>query len=85
MNDPIVDEVRRVRDAHAAMFDYELDVSFRDIKKEEQKNDLKFVSYPSRRIEPTQTLQPTEGALPVSQDENPPETVPAAEAEAFGG
>lgn len=32
MNDPIVDEVRRVRDAHAARSNYDLDAIFRDIK-----------------------------------------------------
>jgi hypothetical protein len=36
MNDPIVDEVRRVRDAHAARFNYDLDAIFRDIKEQEK-------------------------------------------------
>lgn len=35
MNDPIVEEVRRVRDAHAAMFNYDLDAIFQDIKEQE--------------------------------------------------
>ena len=51
MNDPIVDEVRRVRDAHAAMFNYDLDAIFQDIKEQEKKSGLKFVSYPPRRLE----------------------------------
>lgn len=34
MNDPIVDEVRRVRDANAAKFNYNLDAIFQDIKEE---------------------------------------------------
>lgn len=55
MNDPIVDEVRRVRDAHAAMFNYDLDAIFRDIKEQEKKSGLRFVSYPPRRAEPNQT------------------------------
>ena len=54
MNDPIVDEVRRVRDAHAAMFNYDLDAIFQDIKEEEKKSGLKFVSYPPRRTAPPQ-------------------------------
>ncbi len=58
MNDPIVDEVRRVRDAHAAMFNYDLDAIFQDIKEQEKKSGLKFVSYPPRRKEPNQALQP---------------------------
>jgi hypothetical protein len=66
MNDPIVDEVRRVRDAHAAMFNYDLDAIFRDIKEQEKMSGLKFVSYPPRSTEPNQALQPTGAAISVS-------------------
>ena len=52
MNDPIVEEVRRIRDAHAAMFDYDLDAIFQDIKEQEKKSGLKFVSYPPRQAAP---------------------------------
>jgi hypothetical protein len=45
MNDPIVDEVRRVRDAHAARFNYDLDAIFRDIKEQEKKSGRTFVSF----------------------------------------
>ncbi len=45
MNDPIVDEVRRVRDAHAARFNYDLDAIFRDIKEQEKNSGLTFVSF----------------------------------------
>ncbi len=44
MIDPIVDEVRRIRDAHAALFNYDLDAIFQDIKEQEKKSGLKFVS-----------------------------------------
>ena len=44
MNDPIVDEVRRIRDAHAARFNYDLDAIFRDIKERERKSGHKFVN-----------------------------------------
>jgi hypothetical protein len=44
MNNPNVDEVRRVRDAHAAIFNYNLDAIFLDIKEQEKKSGLKFVS-----------------------------------------
>ena len=37
MNDPIVDEVRRVRDAHASRFNYDLDAIFCDIKERRKK------------------------------------------------
>jgi hypothetical protein len=52
MNDPIVDEVRSVRDAHAARFNYDLDAIFRDIKEQEQKSGLKFVAGAARPAAP---------------------------------
>lgn len=52
MTDPIVDEVRQVRDAHAASFDYDLDAIFRDIKEQEKQSGLTFVSYPPRPVAP---------------------------------
>ena len=59
MNDPIVDEVRRIRDAHAARFNYDLDAIFQDIKEQERKSKLQFVAPPTNRVEPEQELQPT--------------------------
>jgi hypothetical protein len=37
MHDPLVNEVRRIRDAHAARFNYGLDAIFCDIKEQEKK------------------------------------------------
>ena len=79
MNDPIVDEVRRVRDAHAAMFNYDLDAIFQDIKEQEKTSGLKFVSYPPRRTEPNQALQPTGAALPASPSSTSQPAAPATE------
>jgi hypothetical protein len=79
MNDPIVDEVRRVRDAHAAMFNYDLDAIFLDIKEQEKKSGLKFVSYPPRRIGPNKAQQPAGAANSVSPDSTSAEATPAAE------
>jgi hypothetical protein len=62
MNDPIVDEVRRVRDAHAAQFDYDLDAIFRDIKEQEHKSGLKFVAGVARQSVPNRPSQPTAAA-----------------------
>jgi hypothetical protein len=81
MNDPIVDEVRRVRDAHAAMFNYDLDAIFQDIKEQEKKSGLKFVSFPPRQIAPNQALQPTGAATPVSENSQVAEAAPGAELE----
>jgi len=79
MNDPIVDEVRRVRDAHAAMFNYDLDAIFQDIKEQEKRSGLNFVSYPPRKAEPNTELQPAGTAVPVSPGLEPLKAAPATE------
>ena len=43
--DPIVDEIRRIRDEHAARFNYDLDAIYQDIKEQEKRSGLKFVSF----------------------------------------
>lgn len=70
MIDPIVDEVRRIRDAHAAMFNYDLDAIFQDIKEQEKKSGLKFVSYPPRKIEPDKVQHTTGVSISVSPGSN---------------
>ena len=79
MNDPIIDEVRRIRDAHAARFNYDLDAIFRDIKEREKKRGLEFVHGVARQPMPNQTLQPTGAAIPVSHGSKLLEAAPAAE------
>jgi hypothetical protein len=79
MNDPIVDEVRRIRDAHAARFNYDLDAIFRDIKEREKKSGLMFVQGVARQSVPNQALQPTGAAISVSQGSESPKAAPAAE------
>lgn len=59
MNDPIVEEVRRIRDAHAARFNYDLDAIFADIKEQERKSGRVFVSIPVDES-PEQSRPPTE-------------------------
>ena len=59
MNDPIVDEVRRIRDAHAAHFNYDLDAIYQDIKEQERKSNRKFVSLMRENIAPEKATQPT--------------------------
>jgi hypothetical protein len=79
MNDPIVDEVRRIRDAHAARFNYDLDAIFRDLKEREKKSGLKFVGGVARQAMPNEPLQPTEAAISACPDSILPEAAPAAE------
>lgn len=47
--DPLVEEVRRVRDAHAKRFGYDLDAIFADLKEQERTSSRKFVRLPPRR------------------------------------
>ena len=79
MNDPIVDEVRRVRDAHAARFNYDLYAIFLDIKKREKERGLHFVDGVARQSIPNQALPPTGAAIPVSRDIQSLPAAPAAE------
>jgi hypothetical protein len=59
MTDPIVEEVRRVRDAHAARFNYDLDAIFQDIKEQERKSGHQFVSGTARPAAPKKALKRT--------------------------
>jgi len=52
MNDPIVDEVRRIRDAYAAAFNYDADAIFRDIKEQEKRSGRKYVSFANVKVPP---------------------------------
>jgi hypothetical protein len=73
MNDPIVDEIRQVRDAHAARFNYDLDAIFRDIKEQETKSGLTFVSGVARQPPPN----PSPPAIPVAVHPQLPQVGPA--------
>ena len=76
MNDPIVDEVRSIRAAHAERFNYDLWAIFRDLKEQQVRSGLKFVSFAE---EPNQALQLTGAAIPSPRDNQPLPAAPAAE------
>lgn len=48
--DPIVEEVRKVREEHAARFNYDLEAIYRDLKEQESKSKRLFSSYPPRKM-----------------------------------
>ena len=48
--DPIVEEVRKVREAHAAQYDYDLKVIYQAIKREEADSRRKFVKLLPKHI-----------------------------------
>ena len=47
-NDPIVEEVRRIREAYAKRFDFDLNVIAQDLRKREQDQPERLVSYPPK-------------------------------------
>jgi hypothetical protein len=49
MKDPIVEEVRRARDAHARQFNYDLDAIVEDLQTREKELGLATVSLPPER------------------------------------
>ena len=54
-DDPIVEEVRRIRDAHAAKFNYDLQAIFQDIKEHEKSSGRVYVSFTNDEPEPQET------------------------------
>ena len=48
--DPIIAELRAVRDRHAARFDYDLAAIFRDIRVMQETSGRDHVRYPARRV-----------------------------------
>ena len=48
-NDPIVDEVRKVRDEHAKKFNYDLQAIVADLKKQQKASRRKFVTLPPKK------------------------------------
>ena len=47
--DPIITEVRAIRDEYAARFDYDVGKMFRDLHDRQNASDRKYVCYPARR------------------------------------
>ena len=50
MTDPIVAEVKRIREEHAAKFNYDLEAIFADLQRREAKSNATFLSFPVKRI-----------------------------------
>jgi hypothetical protein len=50
--DPIVEEVRRVREEYAAQFGYDLEAIYRDLQEREARGEFTTVRRPPRRPEP---------------------------------
>ena len=62
LRDSIVEDVRKVRDEHAAQFNYDLDAIFADMKRIETESKEPRVSFGPRRIpktSPSAAVEPT--------------------------
>ena len=47
--DPIIAELRAIREAYAAQFDYDVDAIFRDIRARQEASGREYVRLPARR------------------------------------
>ena len=61
--DPIVEEVRQLREAYAEEFDYDLWAIHRDLKAQEEASGRKVVSFPPKR---RRNVEPTDPAAAIS-------------------
>lgn len=66
--DPIVAEIRRFREEHAARFNYDLRAICEDLREQERKSGRRFVSYPPRRIAPEDSVAGGTVAEPVDNE-----------------
>ena len=48
--DPIVEEVREIRQKHARKFDYDPEAIFKDLKRHQNESEYEVVSFPARRV-----------------------------------
>ena len=50
LNDPVVEEIRRIRDEHAARFNYDLDAIFDDFERSQKELGLPLITLPPNRL-----------------------------------
>jgi len=75
IRDPIVEEVRAIREQLAARFDFDIRKIVEDARRRQASTHARVVSFQK----PNQTLQPTGAAAPVSSSTTFPTAAPAAE------
>jgi hypothetical protein len=81
MNDPLVEEVRRIRGEHAARSHYDLWAIFRDFQEQQKRSGLTFVSFADGPDEaaPRLELLPAGFANPIAPIARWREAAPASE------
>jgi len=60
-DDPIVNEIRKVREEHAARFGYDLRRIFDDVQAQEKASGRQYVRYPGRTEKGPQCSEPQTG------------------------
>jgi hypothetical protein len=71
--DPIVEEVRKAREAYAARFNFDLRAMCRDLREKEKNSGRTYVTLPARRVEAIQSapVTPENQGLPLDQTQTP--------------
>ncbi|MBW4605592.1 MAG: hypothetical protein KME29_40100 [Calothrix sp. FI2-JRJ7] len=54
--DPIIEEIRQVREAHAAEFNYDFWAIYKDVKESEKKSKRTYVSYAAKLIQTNEII-----------------------------
>lgn len=55
-NDPIVEEVRKVREEHSARFNHDPEAIYRDLKVKEKQSGREYVRFEPNRLPPAQRV-----------------------------
>ncbi len=59
MKDPIIAEIRQIREAYAEQFNYDVHAMLRDLKERQIQSGRKTVSLPPKRIKPVEQVTDT--------------------------
>lgn len=57
--DPIIADLRTVRKAYAARFDYDVEAIYRDIRSRQEASGREYVRFPARRVVPIRKKRTT--------------------------
>ena len=71
MRDPIVEEIRKVREAHAARFNNDLDAICEDIRKQEELSGRTFIHLPPRKASSVRWSRPRIAPVEEQPSEQP--------------
>jgi hypothetical protein len=64
MNDPIIAEIRRIRDEYARRFNYDLHAMCEDLRRKQELRGARVVTYPPRRPRTFPMERTKETAIP---------------------